>query len=298
MTLHCALLLTLFSWLGIGSVQAAASSPDGCDATRAPVLESEVLRVATLNIAHGRKDSANQMLLSSEAVRANLLDLARLLDRAKADVIALQEADAASAWSGDFDHVAFLLENSRYRCSVHGVHASSRLYAYGTALISPHAFQGSFTHSFAPSRPTTTKGFSVGALAWNPGGRLPEPLLVKIGSVHLDFSRRSVRRSQVKEIVQVLGRIDGPLVLMGDFNTDWKAEDSPLKALATGLHLRVFQPEAEQQGTYSEKGTRLDWILVSRELEFERHEVYPEIVSDHLAVVADIRLTAIDEAED
>jgi endonuclease/exonuclease/phosphatase family metal-dependent hydrolase len=256
----------------------------------ATAIEAEVLRVATLNIAHGRKDSANQVLLSEERVRGNLLELAQLLDRSGADAIALQEADAESSWSGNFDHVEFLLEHSGYRCSVHGIHASNRLYAYGTAVISPHTFQGSFAHSFKPSRPTTTKGFSIGALAWNPGGRLPEPVLVKIGSVHLDFSRQSVRLSQVAELERLLANIDGPLVLMGDFNTDWTAEGSSLRLLAERLNLEAFQPAAEGLGTYGDKNARLDWILVSRELEFRDYVVYPDIVSDHSAVAAELRL--------
>lgn len=295
------LLAIVCSLLGSGTVHGInAESPEACDpaGSRGAALESESLRVVTLNIAHGRKDSVNQMLLGEETVRGNLRELARLLDRAQADAIALQEADAASAWSGNFDHVGFLLEHSGYDCAVHGIHASNRLYAFGTALISPHAFHGSFTHSFAPSRPTTTKGFSLGALAWNPGGRLPEPLLVKIVSVHLDFSRRSVRRSQIDELVRVLGNIEGPLVLMGDFNTDWQSEDSSLKMLAERLDLSVFQPDAEGLATYSGKGSRLDWILLSRELEFQRHEVYPDIVSDHHAVAADVRLAGVSEAGD
>lgn len=299
---RCALLLALLcSWPGSGAAGDEAAGPlNGCGAAEAEsaVLQSEVLRVVTLNIAHGRGDSANQMLLSEAAVRANLLYLAGLLDRSQADAIALQEADAPSAWSGNFDHVGFLLENSRFRCSVHGIHARNRLYAFGTALISPLPFRGAFTHSFRPSRPTTTKGFSVGALAWNPGGRLTEPLLVKIASVHLDFSRRSVRRSQVGEMVRVLGKIDGPLVLMGDFNTDWKADDSSLRAVAAGLDLKVYEPDSAELGTYGDSGNRLDWILVSRDFEFQRHEVFPDIVSDHLAVVADLRLAETRAAED
>src|SRR5210317_1707606 len=60
------------------------------------IVNSPSLRVVTLNMAHGRKDGRNQMLLKEETIRNNLLELAQLLDRAEADVIALQEADAAS----------------------------------------------------------------------------------------------------------------------------------------------------------------------------------------------------------
>ena len=267
---------------------AAAECPDSSGADS--VIESGFVRVVTLNAAHGRKDGRNQMLLKGETIRSNLMDLAALIDRADAHVIALQEADADSRWSGKFDHVELLAGNSLYGCSFHGIHASNRMYDFGTALLSPYPFQGSFSHSFAPSRPTTTKGFSAAALDWNPGGALAEPLKLKVVSVHLDFSRRSVRRSQIDEMVSLLSRIDGPMVIMGDFNTDWKTDDSSLKYLAEQMDLSVFRPHAEGLSTYGEKGARLDWILISPELEFRQYAVFPDVVSDHYAVAAEIVL--------
>jgi endonuclease/exonuclease/phosphatase family metal-dependent hydrolase len=138
--------------------------------------------------------------------------------------------------------------------------------------------------------PTTTKGFTVAALDWNPGNNLPQPLRVKFVSVHLDFSRRSVRRSQIDEMTRVLSALERPMVLMGDFNTDWQTEDSSLKYLAENLELSVFEPHADGLSTYGDKGARLDWILVSDELEFERYAVYPDVVSDHYAVAAELVL--------
>jgi endonuclease/exonuclease/phosphatase family metal-dependent hydrolase len=272
--------------------EAVAECPAAAD--QPAVVDSGFIRVVTLNVAHGRKDARNQMFLKAETIRNNLVELAQLLDRAEADVIALQEVDAESAWSGKFNHVDFLAENSAYICSHHSVHASSRMYDYGTALLSPHAFQGSFAHSFKPSKPTTTKGFSVAALEWNPGGSLSNPILVKFVSVHLDFSRRSVRRAQIDEMVAVLSRIDGPMVLMGDFNTDWQSGDSSLKYLAEQMNLSVFKPHADGLSTYGDKGARLDWILISPELEFQKYAVFPDVVSDHYAVAAEIALKSPD----
>ena len=60
----------------------------------AGTIDSAVIRVATLNIAHGRKDGRNQMLLGEETIRSNLVEVAALMDRSEADVIALQEVDA------------------------------------------------------------------------------------------------------------------------------------------------------------------------------------------------------------
>ena len=256
----------------------------------AGAIESAVIRVATLNIAHGRKDGRNQMLLGEDTIRSNLVEVAGLLDRSEADVIALQEVDAESKWSGKFNHLDYLSANSAYVCTYHGLHASGRLYDFGTALLAQKPFRDSFTHSFKPSWPTTTKGFSFAALDWNPGGALSEPTVVNFVSVHLDFSRRSVRRSQVEEMVAALSQIEGPMVMMGDFNTDWEAKESSLKSLAEQLNLSAFKPLAEGLSTYGKKGARLDWILISDHLEFSDYSVLPEVMSDHFAVAAEIVL--------
>lgn len=277
--------LLLAAWLCAWTFQLQAEV-NSCETPA--VLVKETLRVASLNLAHGRKDARNQMLLKAATIRSNLLEVAALMDRAAFDVIALQEADAVSAWSGRFDHVALLAEHSTYRCFVHGLHATSSIYQFGTALMSPHAFDGAFTHSFVPSPPTTTKGFSTAAIAWNPGGRLPSALRMIFVSVHLDFSRRSVRRSQIDEMVEALDKLQRPLVLMGDFNTDWQTEESSLKYLAEALDLHVFEPHAEGLSTYGDKGARLDWILVSKDLDFARYHVEPDVVSDHYAVAAEL----------
>ena len=267
---------------------AAAECPAAEKGARA--IESDVIRVATLNIAHGRKDGRNQMLLGEDTIRSNLVEVAGLLDRSEADVIALQEVDAESKWSGKFNHLDYLSANSAYVCTYHGLHASGWLYDFGTALLARRSFHGSFGHSFEPSWPTTTKGFSFASLDWNPGGALPQPVLVNFVSVHLDFSRRSVRRSQIDEMVAALSQVEGPMVMMGDFNTDWQTTDSSLKYLAEQMNLSVFQPHADGLSTYGDKGARLDWILISEELEFSRYSVFPDVVSDHYAVAAEILL--------
>ena len=268
--------------------EAAAECPTAEEGVGA--IESTFIRAVTLNVAHGRKDGRNQMLLGEETIRSNLVEVAGVLDRSEADVIALQEVDAESKWSGKFNHLDFLSENSAYVCNYHGLHASGWMYDFGTALVARRPFRDSFTHSFKPSWPTTTKGFSFAALDWNPGGSLPEPTVVNFVSVHLDFSRRSVRRSQVEEMVAALSQIEGPMVMMGDFNTDWEAKESSLKSLAEQLNLSAFKPTAEGLSTYGKKGARLDWILISDDLEFSDYSVLPEVMSDHYAVAAEIVL--------
>jgi endonuclease/exonuclease/phosphatase family metal-dependent hydrolase len=63
-----------------------------------------------------------------------------------------------------------------------------------------------------------------------------------------------------------------------------------VKRLADELDLHAYEPDKEGMGTYGGRdGKRLDWILISRELEFINYRLLPDIVSDHLAVYAEIR---------
>ena len=55
-------------------------APRGTNAT-------ESIRVATLNLAHGRKNGINQMLQSGAAARRNLSEIAGLLRDIDADVV-------------------------------------------------------------------------------------------------------------------------------------------------------------------------------------------------------------------
>jgi endonuclease/exonuclease/phosphatase family metal-dependent hydrolase len=76
---------------------------------------------------------------------------------------------------------------------------------------------------------------------------------------------------------------------MGDFNAQWHEESSAVERLASALGLRTHAPNAHAP-TFPARKARLDWILVSPHLEFERHEVLDDVVSDHLPVIADLRV--------
>ena len=63
------------------------------------------LRVMTLNLAHGRGEAFHQLFQKSTTIIQNLDEISAMLKREQADVVALQEADAPSFWSGNFHHV-------------------------------------------------------------------------------------------------------------------------------------------------------------------------------------------------
>jgi hypothetical protein len=64
-----------------------------------------------------------------------------------------------------------------------------------------------------------------------------------------------------------------------------------VQQLAEGLDLTAYESQNDLLGTYKKTdGRRVDWILVSGNLTFSRYEVLPDIVSDHLAVYAELGL--------
>ena len=244
-----------------------------------------VLRVATLNLAHGRKDSINQLFVWENTFKENLDDVADVLAQYKPHVVALQEADAASRWSGSFDHVAYLAAAAEYPWRTHVSNAEGWLYSYGTALLSAQPIAETIKHTFQPSPPTLDKGFVLAQIEWSDDKNKSRK--IDIISVHLDFSRQSVRDEQIGEMLEILSARTNPTIILGDFNSEWLAETSVIKELAEKSRFISYKPEAANCNSYKDK--RLDWILISNDLEFVDYQVLPDTLSDHAMVIADIR---------
>jgi endonuclease/exonuclease/phosphatase family metal-dependent hydrolase len=280
----CCSILTLIA----AAVDAAEMNSYCPDSTPEVTIKTDVLTVLTLNASHGRKTAWNQMLVSKKRTYRNLGLIASLLNESNADIVALQEADAPSRWSGKFDHVDFLRDNTEYRCSLMGRHADTWLFTFGTALLSRVRMSNVDSVSFPATPPTTSKGFVKTSISWDVRGhRVP----VTIVSVHLDFSRKSVRDRQIGILIEELKDTESPLIVMGDFNSRWDQKRSHIQQLAQALELKAYEPQNDLLGTYKKTdGKRLDWILVSHDLTFSRYEVLPDIVSDHLAVYAELSL--------
>ena len=244
------------------------------------------LKVATLNLAHGRKDAWHQALLRRAAIQANLDEVVRILRQEQPDVVALQEADGPSLWSGRFDHVAYLSEKAGIPYFVLGEHVRRMKLSYGTALVSRHLLKETSSHRFLPSPPTQRKGMVVGTIRW-PGR---PHFSLDVVSVHLDFSRNSIRQRQANEVIQRLAGHRRPLVLMGDFNCGFGTKDRTLSVLARELNLQSHEPEATDMASFPSRNKRFDWIMISAELDFLEYRTLPDVLSDHRAVVATLEL--------
>jgi endonuclease/exonuclease/phosphatase family metal-dependent hydrolase len=249
------------------------------------------LRLLTLNVAHGRKLATHQALLSRATVERNLAEIGDLIGSSDAHLVALQEADGPSAWSGNFDHVellARLAEHSDYFRGEHNPFALGRRnLASGTALLGRHDLRRPHSHRFGTSW-RDTKGFVVATVPVPEWGETE----IDVVSLHLEPVVPAVRRQQIAQLTEhLLRRQRRPLVVLGDFNCSWSEEALHFRPLARHLGLRTHQPR-HHAPTYPSRRPRrrIDWILISPELEFVGYRTLPNTVSDHLGVVAELQL--------
>ena len=254
--------------------------------TSLQVADSPSLRLLSLNMAHGRKDSFNQIFVSETQIRQNLAEIVEFLKRENADIVTLQEADSASRWSGGFDHVALLAREAGYAWYTHANHVDNSFGTYGTAVLSRYPILRGYQVDFNPTPPTTRKGFTLAEIEWTLRGANSEKQVIDVVSVHLDFSRSSKRIEQIKDMKAVLKQRENPTVVLGDFNSTWAEGDREIQSLATVKKLKTHRPEASYLYTYSDE--RFDWILISKEFEFCNYYAATDILSDHLAVVSEI----------
>lgn len=257
---------------------------------RVPRKEQGALRLFSLNVAHGRRTAANKPFLRRRTAQRNLDQIAQAVRGLTPDVVALQEADGPSSWSGNFDHVATLAEQTHLIDHYRGEHNPFRLgrlrLSSGTALLATQPLQDPSSHRFAVSW-RDTKGFVVATLTVPEWGGAE----IDIVSVHLDFLIPRVRRQQILQLADRMLPRGRPIVVVGDLNCCWQWEPRSMRLLMETLGLEAFEPEATAPTFPSKRPIRrLDWVLVSRELTYDGYHTLPIPLSDHLGVVADLSL--------
>jgi len=249
--------------------------------------DQPALKVMTLNVAHGRGTSFHQLLQYSDETVENLDKISALLNDTTPDIIALQEVDGPSFWSGNFNHVEYLANRSVFTHSVQASHVDAFGLSYGTALMSRLVLDDPQAVTFDPSLSPVPKGFVVSTVRW-PGSA---GIDIDVVSIHLDFMSGSIRKKQSDELIAVLRARNNRVVIMGDLNAEWHQKNSSIQYLAEKLGLSAYQPENRELVTFPPLGERLDWILISPGLEFRSHRVIGHGVSDHRGVVAELILS-------
>ncbi|MGH6631412.1 MAG: endonuclease/exonuclease/phosphatase family protein, partial [Burkholderiales bacterium] len=176
----------------------------------------------TFNIAHARGLALHQHLRSEAKLRGQLQKIAQLIVRLGVDIVALQEIDEKSRWSGSFDHLAYLCEHTGLAHATYGLttrKAGRYHLRYGNAVLSRLPIVHVENMPFGRGR-FGEKGFLFVELE-TARGRLP------LINLHLHHRSRPQRLRQVKRLMHFLDekRVHrahhwhAPPVVCGDFNS-------------------------------------------------------------------------------
>lgn len=211
-------------------------------------------------------------------------DLALVVDylrRHAPDIIALQEVDSRRARDVGVPDAFDILRNA---LGTHGAHAYALSTAdghYGQALISRWPLVASSVHDL--SFPEREPRRAISAEIDTPAG------VLRVIATHLGLSLRE-RSRQAQTLLGLVGRLERPTVVMGDFN-DWLWRGSVRRAL------RRVLPRCTAHRTFPAAlpVLRLDCIYVSSAVRFVSCGTDPSArsMSDHLPVIADVHIEEV-----
>ena len=247
---------------------------------------SSAVKVISLNVAHSRRMGVHQFFQGKNTAIKHLDGIVAMLHREKPDIVALQEADAASYWSGGFDHVNYLANEANFVQVVRGTHLKSVGIEHGTALLTQYLTDDTKSHGFSGRFSFNRKGFVVSSFVW-PGTLNSE---IDVVSVHLEPFWPHIRSRQAEELAAFIQGRGRPVIVMGDFNSDWNHDGSAIRQLSSALGLRPHDDICDACVTHRRLRRFVDWILISPELVFDTFEVLDDNVSDHYPVAATLRL--------
>ncbi|AKF03044.1 endonuclease/exonuclease/phosphatase family protein [Sandaracinus amylolyticus] len=233
----------------------------------------DVLRAMTLNIVHGTRISLPSALFPRTFVLRRLARIAHAARAAHVDVLALQEADGDRRF-----------ERTREIARRAGLPVVITPSSHGATLAGRAPLAVLREERFTARR-ADAKGFVLARARTSRGHE------IDVASIHLHALSRHVRSRQIAAFVDAIReerarRGARPLVVLGDLNDDF---DGSARELADHLGLHTRDHETP---TYTDLGLRLrlDWVLASPELEIALHHVMPPGLSDHRAIVADVRV--------
>lgn len=219
----------------------------------------------------------------------DVLDLertARVIEKAEADIIGIQEVDRFYGERSDFqDQAKELAQLLGY----HYVYAANlnlqpdegqtENRQYGTAILSKYPIIDS-GNKFLSSFGNEQRGLLRAK--------------VNVRGVHVNFYNTHLglsvpeRLAQVEEIVDITSSFDGPNVLVGDLNAEPENEDFKLLLKQGGLIDSFADVNHSNTFPVLDPIKRIDYILTSSEIEFSNQKVIYTEASDHLPIITDL----------
>ncbi|HRP07782.1 MAG TPA: endonuclease/exonuclease/phosphatase family protein [Gemmatimonadales bacterium] len=230
------------------------------------------LRVASYNIRHGR-GMDQQVALERTAATIRSLD---------AEIVGLQEVDERVQRSGRADQAALLggLLGMEHRFGAFFDYQGGR---YGMAILSKHPIVGIEEIALPPGEEPRI------ALAARIA--LPTGDTITVVNVHFDWvSSDRARVAQADQLADRLAGIEGPWLVMGDFNDEPRSRT--LRAFRSVIEQSTKEAGAELTFPSDAPEREIDHIFAARDgllRPVESWAVIDSVASDHRPVVATFR---------
>lgn len=277
---------------------AAEPSPTGDtkaeNATQQPA--GRVLKVMNYNI----QIAATAKNPSWSRSKFDLDGIVAMIKQHDPDIVALQEVDRFRHRSNYADQVAYIAEKLgmywAYSPSYFDVEVSQGRGMYGNAILSKYPIVSSFAHTL-----WRRGDLNPGEAAWviekrslletkiDVNGRF-----IYVYSTHLSTTPDQ-RGKQIRDIVETVGQVRGPKLVMGDFNSlETDPEMQPIYK-----NLRNAFNVAETAGTWrntwpngSKATEAIDFIFVTKEFQVKEINVIVDETgaSDHNPIVGTVVL--------
>lgn len=302
----------LLVFLVVGGVYLAGRLRARATAVSIAQLEPEsaakfegVLRIGCYNIAHGRgrKRGASNWDGGPTTVRhERLVSIGRLLRDLDLDIVVLNEVDFESIWSGHVDQATVIANAASFpyvvrQRNVDVTFPFARL-KFGNAILSRFPIRSA---EFVPFTPYSRfeQIFAGDHDSTIAHVELPHGQVVAVWGIHFESRDGHTRRLAAEKINDIATDYSTPLIVAGDFNCSLGTTDltSPRSTAldvltTTGLFQLHPEPPSRGSGTFpTEMPERsIDWILVPPSWTVLSSRVVSAPYSDHLPVVATIRI--------
>ena len=243
----------------------------------------------------------------SDGKRKRVDQIADQIRDLNADLVILNEVDFSATWSGGLDQATAIAQRAGYRYLVKQSNLDFGFiygrWHFGNVLLSKYPIRESKVVEFAGVNGWedwvvgSKRGFACTV-------QLAPDSHVSIVGLHLESRGEAVRVNEVPDVIDVLSKLEQPIVLAGDLNTT--PSHAPHSS-TNGQGQNAFELLIEKSGlSFSPTGTPtpdeytfstmqpqsvIDWILFeSLRLKLVDQQVIKSQLSDHMPVVAEFEL--------
>lgn len=216
------------------------------------------------------------------------LDLQRIADvinRARPDLVGLQEVDRGVKRTEGKDEIVELAKMT----DMHYAFAHNLDYQggqYGVAILSRFPI-GAIDHRKYENRREAERRGMI-RVEVNVGGKT-----INFVTTHLDYQHEEGRRFETEQMLKFLQDINGPLIVVGDFNDE--PSGTAYKLMLAGFEDAWLHSRTKAAGlTYpaDKPVKRIDYIFTRRadRVRAKKAWVVNTLASDHLPLVVDLEL--------